>query len=168
MKNRPTRTIAVSIITVMAIIAFAGVSQAAEVTLAWDPHENTHTNLTGYNLYYKAGASVQADPNGATLIYIALTDPDFDPDHPNYTVTDLQNDINYFFTITAMVDDDESGMSNEVSATNGVSAIDQANSGTPSGGSGGGGGCFITHINSILSRYWALESEDQRSNLSGN
>jgi hypothetical protein len=146
MRNRPKRTAAVAIIFVMASIASAGVSQAMEITLAWDPHESTHTNLTGYNLYYKAGSSVQADPNDATLIYISLTDPGFDVDNPSYTVTDLQDDTQYFFAVTAMVDDDESGMSNEVSATNGASGLDHANTGNPSGGSVAENGCFITTL----------------------
>lgn len=144
MRNRPIRTVTVGIIFVMIIFALAGVSQAAEVTLAWDPHDNTHTNLTGYNLYYKAGSSVQTDPDGATLIYIALTDPGFDPDNPSYTVTDLLDDTKYYFTVTAMVNDDESGMSNEVAATNGASTLN-TNTGTSAAGSGGGG-CFISSL----------------------
>jgi hypothetical protein len=148
MRNRPIRTVAIELILVMVIFAFASVSQAAEVTLAWDPHDNTHTNLTGYNLYYKAGSSVQADPNGATLIYIALTDPGFDPENPSYTVTDLLDDTQYFFTVTAMVEDDESGMSNEVSTTNGTSSLGPTpTTGTPSAGSSGDDGCFITSLN---------------------
>ena len=145
MRNHPSVKITVAIFLILAFSLCATVSQAAEVTLAWDPHDNTHTNLIGYNLYYKADSSVQADPDGATLIYIPLTESGFDPDNPSYQVTGLQDDTQYYFTVTAMVGDEESGMSNEVSAINGASALD-TNTGTSSTSSGVGGGCFISSL----------------------
>ncbi len=145
MRNHPSVKITVAIFLILAFSLCATASQAAEFTLAWDSHDNTHTSLIGYNLYYKANSSVQADPNGATLIYIPLTEPDFDPDNPSYQVTDLQDDTQYYFTVTAMVGDEESGMSNEVSAINGASALD-TNTGTSSTSSGVGGGCFISSL----------------------
>jgi hypothetical protein len=111
-------------------------SRAAEFTLAWDAHETTHTILIGYNLYYKADSSVQADPDESTMVYIPSEEPGFDPNHPSYTVTGLEDHTEYYFTVTAMVGDEESGMSNEVSAANGAAGLGS----TPSGNSGG---CFI-------------------------
>ena len=147
MRNRSKKIIAIGIIFTMAIFASASVGVAAEVTLAWDPHENTHSNLSGYYIYYKAGSSVQANPDGATLIYIALTDPGFDLENPSYTVTDLMDDTQYFFAVTAMVEDDESGMSNEVSTTNGSSALEtHTDAPSAASGGGGGGGCFINSL----------------------
>jgi hypothetical protein len=118
---------------------------AAEITLAWDPHDLTHSGLIGYNLYYKENSSVQADPDGSMMIYIPVTETDFDPDNPGYTVTGLQDYTEYYFTITAMVGDDEGGMSNEVSAIiNNTSAL--ASSTSSGAGSGGSGGCFINTL----------------------
>lgn len=141
MRYHPMKTTTALIIFVMAIFTLASVGQAAEITLAWNPHEFSR----GYNIYYKAGSSVQADPKDATPIYIAVTDPGFDADNPSYTVTELENDTRYFFVVTAMVDGVESGMSNEVSVTNGGGSTDNENTGTSSESSGAGG-CFITSL----------------------
>jgi hypothetical protein len=125
-----------AILIVLLVCAASG--RAAEFTLAWDPHEMTQTELIGYNLYYKANASILADPDGSTMIHIPLEEPGFDPDHPNHTVTDLQENTVYYFTVTAMLGDDESGMSNEVSAGNGA--------GSPGPTSAGDSGCFINAL----------------------
>ena len=141
MRNHLSVPIPVMITLILVLLVPVAGSIAAEVKLAWDPHEWTHSNLIGYNLYYKAGSSVKANTDGSFMIYIPLSEPGFDPDHPSYKVTDLIDDTQYYFAVTAMVvDDDESGMSNEVSAINGASAIDT--NGTSSSGSVGGG-CFI-------------------------
>jgi hypothetical protein len=145
MRNHPSTKIKISFFLILAFSLCATVIQAAEVTLAWDPHDNPHNDLIGYNLYYKADSSVQADPDGATLIYIPLTESGFDPDNPSYQITGLLDDTQYYFTLTAMVGDEESGMSNEVSAINGASSMD-TNAGTSSTGSGVGGGCFISSL----------------------
>lgn len=146
MGNRPGVHISGVISLFLAIFVCATISMAAEVTLAWDPYDNTHINLIGYNLYYKAGSSVQADPDGATLIYVPLSESGFDPDHPSYTVTGLLDDTRYYFTVTAMVGDDESGMSNEVSSINGASSLDSTPGTSAAVASGSGGGCFINML----------------------
>lgn len=131
------------------LLMWATSSLAGQLTLAWDPNCNADTNLIGYNLYYKAGSSVAADPDGANLIYIPLTDPDFDPDQPSYQVTGLTDSERYYFIVTAMYNDDESGMSNEVSAIIGAgggqnSSINASSDGTSAGSSNGG--CFIDSL----------------------
>jgi hypothetical protein len=149
MTNRP-KVIKVGAVTIcVALIIGTASSMAAEITLAWDPHDLTHSGLIGYNLYYKENSSVQTDPDGSMMIYIPVTETDFDPDNPSYTVTGLQDYTEYYFTITAMVGDEESSMSNEVSAINGSSALVDTNpdtSSTSSGAGSGGGGCFINTL----------------------
>jgi hypothetical protein len=131
------------------LLMWAASSAAGELTLAWDPNDGDGTSLIGYNLYYKAGSSAAADPGNANLIYIPLSDPGFDPDHPSYQVTGLTDSEQYYFVVTAMYNDDESGMSNEVSATVGTggeqnSSINASTDGTSAGSSGGG--CFIDSL----------------------
>jgi hypothetical protein len=133
-----------------ALFMMASDSPAAEFTLAWDPNSNDYSNLIGYNLYYKEGSSIQNDLEGAVMIYIPLTETGFDPSQPSYAVTGLQDNVRYYFTVTAMYEDEESGMSNEVSAINDISDPSDSNlnsnSNSPSGGSSGAG-CFITALN---------------------
>ena len=115
MKNRLSTftTGWIAAITVMLILATSGT--AAEFSLAWDPNCNEDPTLIGYNLYYNAGTSVLSDPDGADYIYIALNDPDFNPDLPGFTVSGLQDDVEYYFTVSAVYEDGESDMSNEIS-----------------------------------------------------
>lgn len=122
---------------------------AEQITLAWDPSESNGTNLIGYNLYYKAGSSAAADPDIADLIYIDISDPDFDPDHPSYQVTGLSDSERYYFVVSAMYNDGESGMSNEVSSIVGAggeqnSSINASTDDTSAGSSSGG--CFIDSL----------------------
>jgi hypothetical protein len=156
MKNRLS-TFTVGWIAAMAILlVFATGGMAAEFSLAWAPNCNEAPTLIGYNLYYSAGAPVTTDPDNADYIYIALDDPDFDPDQPGYTVSDLEEDVEYYFTVSAVYEDGESGMSNEISSIRSSSDTPQdsslPNNGslspTPAGSSGGGssGGCFINSL----------------------
>jgi hypothetical protein len=130
---------------------------AGERTLAWDPNCNDYPNLIGYNLYYKAGSSVSENPDGANLIYIPLTEPGFDPDQPSYQVTGLLENVRYYFTVTALYNDDESAMSNEVSGM--LDSDSGTLGGSPSGsssdvnstadsstGGSSSAGCFIDSL----------------------
>jgi hypothetical protein len=133
----------------LAFLVWTTSSWAGQITLAWDPNESDGTNLIGYNLYYRAGFSAAADPYEANLIYIPLTDPDFDPNNPSYQVTGLSDSDRYYFVVSAMYDNDESGMSNEVSATTSTgagqnSSINDGESNTSAGSSSGG--CFIDSL----------------------
>ena len=124
---------------------------AREITLAWDlnPSDCDETNLIGYNLYYRANSSAAADPDSADFIHIALSDPDFDPDHPSYQVTGLSDSESYYFFVTAIYNDDESTVSNEVSdissAGGGQNSSIKASTDAASAGSSGGG-CFIESL----------------------
>jgi len=93
---------------------------------------------------------VLADPDGADIVYILLDDPGFDPDHPSYQFTDLQNGVEFYFTVSAVDDDGESDMSNKISGTNGDSNTNMDSNLTPSqnstSGSGASGGSFISTL----------------------
>ena len=151
MQNRGSFCGKVIISFVLIWLLWATSSVAGQLTLAWDPNpgECDGTSLIGYNLYYKAGSSVAADPDGADLIYIPLGDPEFDPDNPSFQVTGLSDSVRYYFVVTAMYGDEESTMSNEVSALTSTGggqsrSIDAAADGTSAGSSGGG--CFIDSL----------------------
>lgn len=138
------------------LLIFATGGMAAEFYLAWDPNCNEAPTLIGYNLYYKAGASVLSDPDSANFIYIALDDPAFNPDQPAFTVSGLEEGVEYYFTVSAVYEDEESVMSNEISSIRSSSDTAQDSSPpsngslspTPAGSSIGGssGGCFINSL----------------------
>lgn len=137
------------IVSLLALLVWTTNGWAGQITLAWDPSDSDGTNLIGYNLYYKADSSAAADPYSANLIYIPLTDPDFDPDHPSYQVTGLSDSARYYYVVTAMYNDDESEMSNEVTSMNGIgggqtSSINASTDGSSAGSSSGG--CFIDSL----------------------
>lgn len=98
------------------LLLAASISSAADFTLSWDSNYNDDSGLIGYNVYYKEGASILENPDDSVMIYIPLSEEGFDPENPNYTITGLEENVKYYFTVTAMSEDDESSMSNEVSA----------------------------------------------------
>jgi hypothetical protein len=127
-------------LTVFLISFWYNLGFAAEVTIAWNA--NTEYWLTGYNLYVKEGSSIQPDDSQAVIITIPLSSPGFNPDSPSYTVTDLKDDIVYYFIVSAYSYYGlESGFSNEVSVRNGKLHI------TPqSSSSGTDSGCLIDAV----------------------
>jgi hypothetical protein len=148
--TRNTILITSLLLLIMAISPSSGA--AAEFSLAWDPNCNVNPTLIGYTIYYSAGSPVTADPDGADIVYISLDDPDFDPDQPAFEITDLEDDVEYYFTVTAIYEDGESDMSNEVSGTNSHtetspdSNLQYVNSNSTFTGSSSGG-CFINILN---------------------
>lgn len=92
--------------------------QAADVTLRWDA--NTEEDLAGYKLYYKTdtpGAPYNGTGaiEGDSEVNIPLTTTGFNPDSPEFTLTELDDAYIYFLVITAYdTSDNESGYSNEV------------------------------------------------------
>lgn len=93
-------------------------ASAADFKFLWDPNCNQNPYLEGYTIYFKEEASQVDDPSGAFEIYVDLSDPEFDPDEPGYTVTDLLDDKRYCFAVTAWYGGEESDMSNEVCGIN--------------------------------------------------
>ncbi|MGA1825953.1 MAG: PKD domain-containing protein [bacterium] len=97
---------------------------SSEVTLAWD--KNSEPDLAGYKIYYKTGSSgAPYDGTGAKAgdtglpvdspVTVLLGNLN-DPDNPTYSLTDLDNTVNYFFAVTAIdLLNNESDLSNEVS-----------------------------------------------------
>jgi len=100
------------------MLVFVGYVSAADITVRWDP--NTEDDLAGYKLYYKADTSgpeylgTEAD-EGSSPINIPLDTQGFDPNNPEYTITNLDAAHVYFLVLTAYDDaGNESGYSNEV------------------------------------------------------
>ena len=126
--------------------SLGAIAHAYEVTLSWDPNEEL--DLAGYILY--------VNEDGAGSPYYQLDKVslvEIEPDNPMYTATELNENIQYCFVLTAYDNDGyESGFSNEVCVLNGqnytinlpqevrndVVSFSQGES------SGGSGGCFIS------------------------
>ena len=109
-----------------------GISSAAEVTLAWDA--NTEPDLTGYKIHYDTSPGspyygTEAD-QGTSPITVLIKDLD-DQHNPEFTITGLDDNEDYYFALTAFDNENlESGYSNEASTAD-------ENRGS------GGAGCFI-------------------------
>jgi hypothetical protein len=136
------------------IFALSTIAHAYDITLAWDP--NDELDLAGYILY--------VNEVGAGFPHYELDTVPLDaiePENPMYAVTELRENIQYCFVLTAYnTDDIESGFSNEVCVLNGqddpvslpqdgqdhvVGTGKYDDGGFPQGeSSGGGGGCFIS------------------------
>jgi hypothetical protein len=120
-------------ISVLILSTLCAPAQGSGVTLAWDP--NQEPDLIGYNVYVN---DVSFGPSYYQLDTVSLDE--IDPDIPTYTATDLKENLQYCFVVTAYNSEGfESGFSNEVCFFNGQQVLlsMSQNSG------GGGGGCFI-------------------------
>ncbi len=137
MKNKIFATLKVLLATgYYLLVTFPLVVSAAQVTLQWDP--NT-PDPDGYNLYLRVeGESYDYDqPVNEDLILDSTT-----------TVVDLEEGVRYFFVVTAVVGDEESGDSNEVEFLALAGSDSSGSSGSVSTISGNssdnaGSGCFI-------------------------
>ena len=91
---------------------------SADVTLVWN--KNIEEELDGYRIYYKTCSSCDwTSGTGATEGDSPIDIPLEilgDPEHPEYTIHDLNDDTTYFFVATAFdIHDNESDYSNQVS-----------------------------------------------------
>ena len=106
------------------ILCSAMSADALDVTLQWDA--NKETDLAGYRVYYRAGASgsgvlTNYDGTGANegdspIEMLLAEDENADPDIVEFTVSNLSDGQTYFFVVTAYDNEDpsnESGPSNE-------------------------------------------------------
>jgi hypothetical protein len=127
----------------------AGPAYGADVTLAWDP--NQETDLQGYAVYFRSNT-----PGPPYNLFGYFTTDDLsDPASPTVTVTGLNKGASYYFAVTAYnTKGNESGFSNSVCAQIGdviapcsevIVGGGGGSGGSSGGGSGGGGGaaCLI-------------------------
>lgn len=134
----------------LACVLPTSVGMAADFEFAWDPPASG-TRPQGYFLYFHSGASVLDDPDNANKVYIQATDPGFDPDRPGYALKDLEDEVYYYFVVTADYAGQESAFSNEVMGLNGksvvsdepISVLNNSPRTTSNSNASGGGGCFI-------------------------
>lgn len=94
---------------IFALLFFASIAQAGQVSLTWDP--NTQSTLGGYKLYYGT-----ASGNYSSNVDVAK--------QTSYTVANLQDGAKYYFAVKAYdtTRTVESGFSNEVSTTVGATS----------------------------------------------
>jgi hypothetical protein len=108
-------------------------SIAAEITFAWNP--NSESDLDGYSVYQSIGS--KGPPY--ELIGELYLDELADPDNPEVTLTQLQEDVNYYFVVTAYDKaGNESQFSNEICLKIEDSSIIDCAPAIASGGGGGG------------------------------
>ena len=124
------------------VLLFASVTAAYQLTLAWDA--NTEPDLEGYVLYGKRRSPCPPYDYIDTYPLTELTDPS----NPRCKVTHLEEDVIYYFVVSAYdTAGNESDFSNIVSSK-GETAFCRKG--------GGGGGCIIT--TSACGFRWAKES----------
>ena len=88
--------------TILAILAIAGIAQAATVQVTWNP--NTEPDLSGYKIYYGTASGVYGDPIdvGNVTGHVMEITP--------------QHGATYYFALTAYdTSGNESGYSDEAS-----------------------------------------------------
>jgi hypothetical protein len=116
------RFVGLKLTTVLAVILFAAVAQAAQVTLAWNP--NTETNLAGYKLNYGT-----ASGSFSTVVDVGKV--------TTYTIANLADGKTYYFAATAYnTSGGSSGYSNQVTYTTPATTPTNGSPTTPSAPSG--------------------------------
>jgi hypothetical protein len=130
------------IITVLFFFV-AAKTNAYDVVIAWDP--NAESDLAGYTIYGSEGS-----PGPPYDLIDTYSLDDLDPDNPACQISDLDDNSEYYFVISAYdFAGNESNYSNEVCVAGGIACA--ANTGSAPGsvnsassGGGGGGGCLIS------------------------
>ena len=90
---------------------------AENVTLAWDP--NDEPDLAGYSVY---GSKEYPGPPYDYIDSFSLNE--IDPDNPKCKITDLEDNLSYYFVVTAYdSNDNESEPSKPICAKNGKSCL---------------------------------------------
>ena len=158
----------IALILAVILFYFQSSSYAADITLKWAA--NTEPDLAGYKIYYKNGFSgapydgVDID-QGPSPISLTINDPYdpyyVDPDNPEFLLTGLDDNEDYFLVVTAYDNEEpynESGFSNEVNTL--------AGSSSGGGESGGESSCFIAS-SVFSSRIDYLENHSGRSGKTG-
>jgi hypothetical protein len=131
-------------LNLISLFIFPACAAAGEVTIAWDP--NSEDDLEGYAVYKKESSS-----SAFNFIDTLPIDEIEDPSNPMVTITELEDDSKYYFSVTAFdIEGNESDYSNELCVQLAGLSVTECRSadGGDSGGAnsgGGGGGCFITN-----------------------
>lgn len=92
------------LLTLALTLLTAGLAQAMDVTLAWDP--NSEPDLAGYRIYYSTTAFASTDsvipiPANRTMIDIPLNATGFTKTAPVWTVRGVSDAATVYFAVTA-------------------------------------------------------------------
>jgi hypothetical protein len=122
---------------VLVVFALTTMAYAYDVTLAWDP--NDEPDLAGYGVY------VNEDAWGSLFYPLETVSlDDVEPGNPRYTVTELRNDVDYCFVVSAYTaDGSESTYSNTICVIGGWVHDSRDVAFIVSRG-GGSDGCFLS------------------------
>jgi hypothetical protein len=112
------------VLTLLFLFVFTGIAMADnEITIRWD--KNTETDLAGYRLYQSDVSDGQI-VDGVSFVAEILPDsglydhgiiPDLDPAHDAFTLTSVPDGTWYWILTAFDTSLNESGKSNEVSAS---------------------------------------------------
>jgi hypothetical protein len=145
--NRVLFVLSLLTASVLLFSNFCATGLAAEVSVIWDP--NSESDLDGYAVY----RSVGSPGSPFELVDDLSLNEIADPDHPEVTLTQLQEDTDYHFVVTAYDrSGNESKFSNQIclrienGAVVDCTASGDSGGGGSGGGSGGGAGCFISTL----------------------
>jgi uncharacterized membrane protein YgcG len=136
---------------VLPLSNFGATALAADASIIWNP--NSESDLDGYAVYRSVGSAGPPFELVDDLPLNAIADPD----HPEVTLTQMQENTDYHFVVNAYDrSGNESKFSNQICLRieNGA-VVDCAASGgggsggggsSGGGGGGGGAGCFISTL----------------------
>jgi hypothetical protein len=115
-RSRFNTLILCGVIVLLLVLLSVHSALAKDVTLAWDPNDASE-KVTGYKVYYRTCSFTYNNCTGAAEGKSPIDVPVAslsDPDAPQFTVSSLQDDVLYFFVVTAYNAGAESSYSNEV------------------------------------------------------
>jgi hypothetical protein len=144
---RHTGSIAIRVFLAAVFFSAAAPVMARDITIAWDP--NQETDLDGYAVYYARHSPGPPYDFVGDLPLSTLPDPE----QPTTDITNLEEDVNYYFALTAYdTEGNESSFSQDLCVRVGETiqecapaGVSSSISSSSSGGSGSGpfAACYI-------------------------
>jgi hypothetical protein len=124
------------LLPILLVFFLFSIGHAAEVTLEWDC--NNESRAEGFRIFIKEGAIIQHKDENLVILSVNAETPGFDINNPNFTISELADNVTYYFAVTTLDGiGNESAFSNQVAARNGVEVpIDESSSSSSSAAAG--------------------------------